>query len=100
LVRVSGYLLDTYMASHIIKGDQAESLDRLVATPMSEIVISAVTEAELLFGVARRGHPSALAQQVQAFLIRAEVLDWDRQAAQAYGDLGRLRGARRLAGAV
>ncbi len=76
---MSGYLLDTNIASHIIKGDRPEILNRLVVLPMADIAVSAVTEAELAYGLARRGHPPALSEQ--------EVLDWDRRAASAYADL-------------
>jgi tRNA(fMet)-specific endonuclease VapC len=51
---MSGYMLDINIASHIIKGDGPEILTRLVAVAIDEITISAVTEAELLYGSARR----------------------------------------------
>jgi len=84
---MSGFLLDTNVASHIIKGDRPEITERLVALPMDEIAISVVTEAELRFGLAKRDHPAALSERVRQFLLRVDVLDWDRGAAQAYGDL-------------
>ena len=48
------YLLDTNMASYVIKGNVPHVRERLVKVPMSEIGISVVTEAELSFGVLRR----------------------------------------------
>jgi tRNA(fMet)-specific endonuclease VapC len=45
---MSGNLLDTNVASHVIRGDRPELPARLTALPMSAIAISAVTEAELL----------------------------------------------------
>jgi len=84
---VSGYLLDTNIARHIIKGDRPEVLSRLIALPMADIAISVVTEAELLYGVAKRGHPAALSEKVQQFLVRVDVLDWDRRAASVYAEL-------------
>jgi tRNA(fMet)-specific endonuclease VapC len=84
---VSGYLLDTNIASHIIRGDRPEVLRRLTAVPMSDIAISVVTEAELLYGVAKRGHPAALSEKVRQFLLRVDILDWDRRAASAYAEL-------------
>ncbi len=82
-----GYLLDTNIASHIIRGDRPEVLRRLTAVPMSDIAISVVTEAELLYGVAKRGHPAALSEKVRQFLLRVDILDWDRRAASAYAEL-------------
>jgi tRNA(fMet)-specific endonuclease VapC len=84
---MSGYLLDTNIASHVIRGDRPEISARLAALPMSAIVLSAVTEAELRYGVARRGRPPALTERVRQFLLRVEVRDWDRYAAGAYAEL-------------
>lgn len=84
---MSSYMLDTNIASHIIKGDQPEITRRLTTLPMEEIVISAVTEGELLFGLAKRGFPAALSERVQQFLIRVDVLPWDHDVTRAYADL-------------
>jgi tRNA(fMet)-specific endonuclease VapC len=45
----SRYLLDTNTASYIIKGNVPRVRERLLKVPMSQVLISAVTEAELLF---------------------------------------------------
>jgi tRNA(fMet)-specific endonuclease VapC len=84
---MSGYLLDTNIASHVIRGDRPEIGRRLSALPMADIAISAVTEGELLYGLAKRNYPAALTERVRQFLLRVEVLDWDREVAQAYADL-------------
>jgi tRNA(fMet)-specific endonuclease VapC len=84
---MSAYLLDTNIASDIIKGNKPDVLHRLTALPMDDLAISAVTEAEFLYGIAKRGHPPALIARVREFLLRVDVLDWDRAAAGAYGDL-------------
>ena len=54
------YLLDTNIASHIIKGDIPRVRERLVAVPMHSVALSVVTQAELQYGVAKRGHPPGL----------------------------------------
>lgn len=84
---MSGYLLDTNVASHIVRGDRPEITRRLVAIPVNDIAISAVTEAELLYGLSRRNYPSNLTRRVKAFLLRVDVLPWDRDTAQCYADL-------------
>ena len=81
------YMLDTVIASDIIKGKNSNVIRRLTDVPINDITISAVTEGELLFGLAKRGNPKALAQVIQEFLIRVDVLPWDRDAAAAYGTL-------------
>lgn len=81
------YLLDTNIASHIIKGDIAAVRDRLASVPMQGVAVSVITQAELLYGVAKRGHPSGLATRVREFLVRVEVLPWTQAVAGVYGDL-------------
>lgn len=81
------YMLDTNVASHVIKGDIPVVRTRLAQVPMHNVAVSVVTEAELLYGVAKRGHPAGLTTRVQAFLIRVEVLPWTRDVALAYSTL-------------
>jgi tRNA(fMet)-specific endonuclease VapC len=81
------YMLDTNIASHVIKGDIARVRTRLARAPMHSVCVSAVTQAELQYGVAKRGHPEGLATRVNEFLIRVEVLPWTPAAATLYGDL-------------
>lgn len=80
-------MLDTNIASHVIKGDIPKVRERLAVVPMHEIVVSAVTQAELLYGVAKRGHPRGLRTRVDEFLIRVDVLPWTREVAIVYADL-------------
>ncbi|MGH8032634.1 MAG: type II toxin-antitoxin system VapC family toxin [Luteimonas sp.] len=80
-------MLDTDMASYVISGRPPEVRERLAALPMESIVISVVTQAELLYGLARKGHPAVLANLIREFLLRVEVLPWDGHAATVYGDL-------------
>ena len=75
------------MASYVIKGHPPEVRQRLAALPMGSIFVSVVTLAELLYGVARKGYPKALASLIREFLLRVEVLPWDGEAATVYGDL-------------
>lgn len=80
-------MLDTNIASHVIKGDRPEILKRLATLPMDEIVISSITEGELLYGLAKRGYPKALSERVRQFLLRVNVLPWDHDVTRTYGDL-------------
>lgn len=75
------------MASYVIKGNPPEVRQRLAALPMNCVAVSAVTQAELYYGLARKGHPTALAKLIREFLLRVQVLPWDSDAATAYGDL-------------
>lgn len=81
------WMLDTNIASHVIKGDRPEIGERLVSLPIADIVISSVTEGELLYGFAKRGYPKALSERVRQFLLRVDVLPWDHDVTRTYGDL-------------
>ena len=61
------YLLDTNMASYVIKGNIPRVRERLLKVPMAQISISVVTEAELRFGVARRPEAVRLKTAVESF---------------------------------
>jgi tRNA(fMet)-specific endonuclease VapC len=54
---------------------------------MESLCISAVTEGELLFGIAKRPDARALHDLVGEFLRRVDVEPWDRAAAARYGAL-------------
>ena|SRR5260221_6036204 len=81
------YLLDTNVASYVIKGNIPHVRERLLRVPMAEVGISTVTEAELRFGVARKPEAVRLKTAVEEFLLRVEVLSWDSGAAQHYADV-------------
>jgi len=84
---MSGYLLDTNISSHVIRGDRPRISQRLASLPMEEVAISAVTEGELLFGLARRNYPAMLTERVRQFLLRVDVLAWDHEVTRTYADL-------------
>jgi tRNA(fMet)-specific endonuclease VapC len=81
------YLLDTNIASCIIKGTSPAVDRRLVRVAMPQLAISAVTEGELRFGVARLPQAARLHATVEEFFLRVAVLPWDSDAAQEYGGL-------------
>ena len=81
------YLLDTNAASYVIKGNFPRVRERLLRVPMAEVGISAVTEAELRFGIARKPEAVKLRIAVEEFLLRVEALSWDSDAAQQYAQV-------------
>lgn len=89
------YLLDTNTANYIIKGNIPRVRERLLKVPMSGLLISAVTEGELLYGAARKSDSGRLKTAVDEFLLRVDSLAWDSNAARRYADL---RAALEIAG--
>jgi tRNA(fMet)-specific endonuclease VapC len=80
------YMLDTNMVSHLLK-QHAVVVSHVLAVPMHALCISAITEGELLFGLAKRPDNKKLQQAVQELLRRVESIPWDSSAAQKYGQL-------------
>ncbi|MCF8177775.1 MAG: type II toxin-antitoxin system VapC family toxin [Sulfuritalea sp.] len=78
------YMLDTNTVSHLIKAHPAV-VRRVVAVPMASLRISAITEGELLFGLAKRPDAKRLHLAVREFLRRVDVLPWNTSAAERYG---------------
>jgi tRNA(fMet)-specific endonuclease VapC len=81
------YMLDTNTASNIIKGEPATVRKHLLEVPMASVCISAITQAELLHGLAKKPEAKHLAKVVKEFLIRVEIVAWDSDAAEAYAQL-------------
>jgi len=61
--------------------------ERLLKTPMAQVGISVITEAELRFGLARRPEAVRLKTAVEEFLLRVEVVPWGSDAAQHYAQM-------------
>ena len=81
------YLLDTNIAGHVVRNDLPRVREQLLKMPMHEVAVSAVTQAELLYGVAKRGHPPGLTTRLREFLCRAQVLPWTGEVGDVYGPL-------------
>ena len=78
------YMLDTNTVSHLLR-EHLVVTKRIVAVPMASLCISAITEGELLFGLAKRPVAKRLHVAVREFLRRVDVLPWDSSTAEHYG---------------
>lgn len=83
----SRYLLDTNIASYVIKGNVPSVRRNIARVSMAQLAISAVTEGELRYGLARRPDATRLQIIVEEFLLRVTVLAWGSEAAQHYGQI-------------
>jgi tRNA(fMet)-specific endonuclease VapC len=81
------YMLDTNMASYIIKGEPVAVRQHLRNVPMSSVCISSITQAELLRGVAKKPDAKQLPIAVKDFLLRVDILPWDSDVAEIYAQL-------------
>ena len=78
------YMLDTNIVSHLLRGHR-EVARRMVAVPMAALCVTAITEGELLYGLAKRPEATRLHRAVREFLRRADVLPWNNACAEHYG---------------
>jgi len=81
------YMLDSDTCSYIMKRSNPLVLRRLQSTTVSDVSMSVVTKAELLYGVAvspRRSHDAAA---LAAFLPYVESLDFPDDAAVHYAEI-------------
>jgi tRNA(fMet)-specific endonuclease VapC len=78
------YMLDTNMVSHLLKG-HPDVVRQVTSKPMGSLCISAITEGELRFGLAKRPAAKRLQIVVQEFLRRVDGLPWESAVAESYG---------------
>lgn len=78
------FMLDTNSVSHLVKR-QSNLVKRVVGAPMAALCLSAVTEGEIRFGLARRPEAKVLHAAVAELLRRLDVLPWTSATAQRYG---------------
>jgi tRNA(fMet)-specific endonuclease VapC len=81
------YMLDTDIASYIIKGRSPKIEARLSTIEPSTLCISVITLAELLYGLKRVPPGHRLYMAVRIFLKIVRALPWDAEAASFYADI-------------
>ena len=81
---MSLYLLDTNMVSFIYNNRSPAARARLEEIADQQLAVSAITEGELWFGLARNPNPRRQ-QALGLFLAAFKILPWDSQAAAVYG---------------
>jgi tRNA(fMet)-specific endonuclease VapC len=81
------YMLDTDISSYIIKGGYGAVERRLLDTLPSDICISAVTRAELMYGLKTLSATHRLHAAVHRFLKVTTALAWDAEAADLFAEI-------------
>ncbi|MFT3712433.1 MAG: PIN domain-containing protein [Archangium sp.] len=78
------FLLDTNIASFVIKATHPKVLEHLSRQPRANVGVSLITEMELRFGLARLDHAQQLEERVNEFLHAVPVLDLPHDIATVY----------------
>lgn len=80
------YMLDTNICIYLINKRPPKVLDRFHRIEVGDIGVSAVTVAELAYGVAKSGSARNRAA-LEGFLLPLEVADFDQKAAWKFGEI-------------
>ncbi len=81
------FLLDTNICIYVIKQKPPEVLQRFNTYQIGDIGVSAITVAELKFGVQKSQFPARNQQALTQFPLPLKIVDFDRPAAVMYGDI-------------
>ena len=82
------YLLDTNTIGYMVNGrSQAARLAMREHIKHSILAISTISEAEVLYGLAKKPEAIRLRNTVETLFAVLKILPWDSNAAQAYGRL-------------
>lgn len=79
------YMLDTNTASYIITGRSLAARGRYLGLRSGKVTVSAITEAELWYGVQRHRVGTQRTNTLRLFLDQLSVASWGRPEAAAYG---------------
>lgn len=82
------YLLDTNTVAYIVSG-RSQAARRAMSKQIehSVLAISAITEAEMMYGLAKKPAATRMRAAIEALLSTIRILPWDSDAARAYGTL-------------
>ncbi len=81
------YLIDTDISSYIIKHKPTQVKAKFDSLTLNSLAISAITQAELLYGLKKLPENHQLHEQVQRYLLLIPVLDWTANAGAYYADI-------------
>lgn len=80
-------MLDTDICSYIIRERPVRVFERFEALEIDQLCISVVTYAELIYGVEYSSSKKINRSIVDHFVRHLTIIDWDKKAAEHYGDI-------------
>ena len=82
------FLLDTNTATYIMTGRSQEARTTMrEVEPHARVAVSAITQAQILFGIEKKPEALRLRAAVEVFLGAIPILPWDASVSPAYGKL-------------
>ncbi|MFC3076177.1 type II toxin-antitoxin system VapC family toxin [Shinella pollutisoli] len=89
------YMLDTNMCIYLMKNQPEQVAKRFAACQVGDVVISAITHAELEYGVAVAADSAREAGNLEALIEMIPVMPFDAAAGRAYGPVRKATRERR-----
>jgi len=81
-------MLDTNTVSYIVKGKSRAARAKLMGLALDEVAcISAITEAEVRYRLAKSASAPDLRSAMDGFLTKIQILAWGHEEAVVYGEL-------------
>ncbi|HTY50249.1 MAG TPA: type II toxin-antitoxin system VapC family toxin [Steroidobacteraceae bacterium] len=81
------YLLDTNICIYLLKGERTSIIDRVSKCSVGEAVMSSITYAELMFGVAVSSDPGRESKAVARLIDAVPAMPFGAKEAQAYAGI-------------
>ena len=81
------YLIDTNICIYVMNKRPKKIIQKFKQFEPGEIGISTITVSELQYGIAKSKHQEKNQLRLREFLVPLEILDYDEEAAEAYGDI-------------
>jgi tRNA(fMet)-specific endonuclease VapC len=81
------FMLDTNMCIYLMKNQPAEVAERFAQCMVGDVMISAITYAELEYGVSVSSNPARERRNLAALIEDIPVMPFDTAAARAYGPI-------------
>lgn len=84
---MSRFMLDTNMCIYLMKNQPEQVAKRFAQCYVGDVVMSAITYAELEYGVAVSANPARERRNLAALIDDIPVMPFDAPAARAYGPI-------------
>jgi tRNA(fMet)-specific endonuclease VapC len=81
------YMLDSDICSYIIKERPLQVLEHFKRVEMEQLCISAVTYAELIYGVEHSSSKKVNRVVIDDFVLHLTIVPWGEEAAEHYGSI-------------
>lgn len=81
------YLLDTNICIYLLKGEREAVLSHIAKRSVGEVVMSAITYGELMFGVIVSSNPRREAKAIAQLIVAIPVVPFGTESAEAYAEI-------------